>query len=161
MCKQHSNNYTIRKCSNTIWNANTAHIIYSLLKIVETHESDFTCPLQCSHAYQNLKIKSAESCGYAQEQILIRKPVIICCIQIHSHLSTERINTFKGRKWFKRILPNTLSKNSDSSTITHSLWILISEHAKTNYLIVKVKVKLSLCMPRMHTGEWRPHSANF
>ena len=50
-----------------------AHIIYSLLKIVETHESDFTCPLQCSHAYQNLKIKSAESCGYVEKQILIRK----------------------------------------------------------------------------------------
>jgi hypothetical protein len=138
MCKQHSNSSKIRKCSSTNWNSNTAHIIYSLFKIVETHESDFTCPLQCSHTYQNLKIKGAESCGYAQKRILIRKPVLIFCIQIHSHLSTESINTVKGRKWFKRILPNTMSKNSDSSTTTHSLWILISEHAKTNYLEGKV-----------------------
>jgi len=65
----------------------------------------------------------------------------------------ESINTVKGRKWFKRILPKTVSKNSDSSATTHSLWILISEHAKTNYLTVEVKVKLSLCMPRMHIGE--------
>jgi hypothetical protein len=50
-----------------------APIIYSLLKIVETRESDFTCPLQCSHAYKNLKIKSAESCGYVEKQILINK----------------------------------------------------------------------------------------
>jgi hypothetical protein len=63
------------------------------------------------------------------------------------------INTIKGRKWFKRILPNAVSKNSDSSTTTHSPWTLISEHAKTNYLTVKVKLKLSLCMPRMHTEE--------
>jgi hypothetical protein len=27
-----------------------------------------------------------------------------------------------------------VSKNSDSSTTTHSLWTLISEHAKTNYV---------------------------
>jgi len=152
ICKQHSNSYTIRNCSNTIWNANTAHIIYSHLKIVETHESGFTCPLHCSHAYQNLKIKSADSCGYAQKWILIRKPVLICCIQIHSHLSMDSTNTVKGRTWFKRILPSTVSKNSDSSTTAHSLWILISEQAKTNYLTVKVKVKLYLCMPRMHTG---------
>jgi hypothetical protein len=56
----------------------------------------------------------------------------------------DSINTIKGRKLFKRILPNTVSKNSDSSATTHSPWTLIFEHAKTNYLTVKVKVKLSL-----------------
>jgi len=81
-----------------------AHIIYSLLKIVETHESDFTCPLQCSHAYQNLKITSAESRGYAQKRILIRKTMLRCCIQIHSHLSMDSINTKEGnglREFFR------------------------------------------------------------
>jgi len=67
----------------------------------------------------------------------------------------------KEENGLREFFPKTVSKNSDSSAKTHSLWILISEHAKTNYLNVKVKVKLSLCMPRMHTGEWRPYFAYF